>query len=113
MKPELKVLLDDALGKLRAVADNFNARNAVPMRDNFPMIGSFAHDDPEGHVMAEHNIIPRLNALLHDESGYAAQVWLDSPHPSLGDYSPSYIIFEEGIGAVEDLITMWEQGQTT
>jgi hypothetical protein len=52
MNAKLKLLWDDAITRLQAVADDLEARGAVPMPDNFPLLGSFAHDDPEAHALA-------------------------------------------------------------
>ena len=49
MNPKLKALSDDFSRKLQAVADDLKTQNAIPMSDNFPMLSSFAEDEPEAH----------------------------------------------------------------
>jgi hypothetical protein len=60
MNPKLQALWDNTMQRLQAVSDGLESRGAVPMSDNFPLLGSFAEDEPEAHASARGRILENL-----------------------------------------------------
>jgi hypothetical protein len=71
MNPKLQALWEDAMKRLQAVADDLEARGAIPMSDNFPMLGSFAEDEPEAHAAARGYILEHAQWVGHGTGDYS------------------------------------------
>ncbi len=57
MNSALEQLWNDAVQRLEAVAADQQARGIQPMPESFPIIGSFAFDDPDTHAHAFGDIV--------------------------------------------------------
>ncbi len=69
MSPELQVLWEDSKKRIQIAQEKQLAQGAVPMSDNFGLLGSFAEDEPEAHALARKILVEPQNS----QSEYISQ----------------------------------------
>jgi hypothetical protein len=69
MSPELQVLWEDSKKRIQIAQEKQLAQAAVPMSDDFGLLGSFAEDEPEAHALAREILVEPQNS----QSEYISQ----------------------------------------